>query len=394
MAPGTEQETPQSAGTPAQDADTGPRRVRVRFTGTGGEYFRIWIVNLFLTVVTLGVYSAWAKVRKLQYFYRNTQLDGSAFDFHGRPLAILKGRIIAVVLVIAYKLSERMLGPYALLALLALIAVLPWLLTQSYRFRLHNSSFRGLRFRFSGPVSHAYLIFGLPALVALTPGAMMVLGEVGDPRHPDPRFLVTIGLIYLVLMLFGPYLHFLFKRWQHGNASYGTARASFGARAWDFYSSYLLVALIMLGAALLAAALGGVFGVAAVRHDPSPRGMGGAVFVGLFTFYGAMIAVAPFLMARIQNTVWSATRLGEVAFSSSVGAWRLIGITLTNLLMIVFSLGLLIPFAVIRSMKYRIEAVEVQNAGELARVGRGSGDDNVGTTGEGAMDVMDLDFGL
>ncbi len=31
-----------------------------RFTGNGGEYFRIWIVNLMLTIVTLGIYSAWA----------------------------------------------------------------------------------------------------------------------------------------------------------------------------------------------------------------------------------------------------------------------------------------------------------------------------------------------
>ena len=50
----------------AQDARTAP----VEFTGNAGEYFKIWIVNIALTVVTLGVYSAWAKVRKLRYFYK------------------------------------------------------------------------------------------------------------------------------------------------------------------------------------------------------------------------------------------------------------------------------------------------------------------------------------
>jgi len=39
------------------------QRLRLRFTGTGGEYFRIWIVNLFLTVLTLGIYSAWTLLR-------------------------------------------------------------------------------------------------------------------------------------------------------------------------------------------------------------------------------------------------------------------------------------------------------------------------------------------
>ena len=75
-----------------------PREEAFSFTGSGSEYFRIWIVNLILSVVTLGIYSAWAKVRRLEYLYRNTRVAGASFDYHGRPLAILKGRIIAVLL--------------------------------------------------------------------------------------------------------------------------------------------------------------------------------------------------------------------------------------------------------------------------------------------------------
>ncbi len=67
----------------------------VRFTGSGREYFGIWIVNLLLSIVTLGIYSAWAKVRRTQYFARNTELDGARFDYHGDPMYILKGRLIA-----------------------------------------------------------------------------------------------------------------------------------------------------------------------------------------------------------------------------------------------------------------------------------------------------------
>ena len=74
-----------------------PREEAFAFTGSGSEYFRIWIVNLILSVVTLGIYSAWAKVRRLEYFYRHTRVAGASFDYHGRPLAILKGRIVAVL---------------------------------------------------------------------------------------------------------------------------------------------------------------------------------------------------------------------------------------------------------------------------------------------------------
>ena len=71
--------------------------VKPQFTGSAAEYFRIWIVNLFLTLVSLGVYSAWAKVRKKRYFYGATRLDGDTFDYFASPKAILYGRIIAVV---------------------------------------------------------------------------------------------------------------------------------------------------------------------------------------------------------------------------------------------------------------------------------------------------------
>src|SRR5690349_19493845 len=79
-----------------------PRTLALGFTGDGREYFRIWVVNLLLTLATLGVYSAWAKVRRLQYFDRNTVLAGASFDFHGNPKAVLAGRALALVLFTAY----------------------------------------------------------------------------------------------------------------------------------------------------------------------------------------------------------------------------------------------------------------------------------------------------
>src|SRR5207244_849139 len=45
---------------------------RLLFTGRGSEYFRIWVVNVLLTVITAGIYSAWTKVRKAKYFAQNT----------------------------------------------------------------------------------------------------------------------------------------------------------------------------------------------------------------------------------------------------------------------------------------------------------------------------------
>jgi uncharacterized membrane protein YjgN (DUF898 family) len=119
------------------------------FTGTGSEYFRIWIVNLLLTILTFGIYSAWAKVRRLQYFYRNTWLNEVNFDYHGDPTAILKGRVLAVILLSVYNLSGGLSPILGLIFLIPLMLVMPVLLYKSLRFRAINSSYSGLRFGFS-----------------------------------------------------------------------------------------------------------------------------------------------------------------------------------------------------------------------------------------------------
>ena len=88
-----------SVGGPAPQAPRTYAPEPLRFTGSGGEYFGIWIVNLLLTILTIGIYSAWGKVRKKGYLYAHTRLAGDGFEFRASPLAVLKGRCMAVPLV-------------------------------------------------------------------------------------------------------------------------------------------------------------------------------------------------------------------------------------------------------------------------------------------------------
>ena len=67
--------------TEKQTISSEPHRYKLEFSGSAGEYFRIWIVNTFLTIITLGIYSAWAKVRTRQYFYAHTGLAGHSFEY-------------------------------------------------------------------------------------------------------------------------------------------------------------------------------------------------------------------------------------------------------------------------------------------------------------------------
>ena len=67
------------------------------FTGKGLDYFKIWIINTVLIILTCGIYYAWAKVRKTQYFMQNSWFQGSHFNYHANPIAILKGNIFVLI---------------------------------------------------------------------------------------------------------------------------------------------------------------------------------------------------------------------------------------------------------------------------------------------------------
>ena len=122
--------------------------------------------------MTFGIYSAWAKVRRLKYMYRNTQIAGSSFDYHGSPIAILKGRLIALVLLLAYNYSFQFSLTAGAITLALLASVFPWLIRQSLRFRARYSSYRGIHFQFVGGLPEIYLI-AAPLIVFVAPFALL-----------------------------------------------------------------------------------------------------------------------------------------------------------------------------------------------------------------------------
>jgi uncharacterized membrane protein YjgN (DUF898 family) len=160
-----------SPASPAVVFASDPRPESFHFNATGAEYFRIWIVNLLLTIVTLGVYSAWAKVRQLRYFYGSTQLAGSSFEYHGQPLQILKGRLIAVAMLIPYFIVAALFPPWELLFVLAFLIGLPFLVVKSRLFGMRMTSWRNIRFDFTGSYRKAAKVYlGLLLLVVITLG--------------------------------------------------------------------------------------------------------------------------------------------------------------------------------------------------------------------------------
>ena len=337
-----------------------------RFTGKGGDYFRIWIVNLALTLLTLGIYSAWAKVRRLQYFYRHTALAGSSFDYHGEPMAILKGRLIAVALLVIYNVAGRMNPVWGLVAFGVLLIVLPWLLQRSLQFKLHNSSYRGLRFRFGGSTVQAYQNFLLWQLAG-----------------------------YLTLGLLLPIAHQRLKAYQHSNSHYGNTPFFFSARPIQFYKIYLkmlgilLVLLIMLFGGLAIDQYG--WSLFSGELNPKSQSFLVAVISILIFYFLAFLLIGPWFAARTQNLVWNHTALGQNPLSSDVRARDLFWIYLSNFVAILLTLGLFKPFADIRLARYRLQHLALHPQTSLDAISASQSQATT-ATGEESADLFDFDI--
>ena len=339
------------------------------FSGKGGEYFRIWIVNLCLTLLTLGIYSAWAKVRRLQYFYRHTSVAGASLDYHGNPIAILKGRILAILLFGTYSAMINV-NPIAGLAVFAVImAVMPWLLVRSFRFRLHNTSYRGLRLAFHGKTGDAYVNFLLLPLAS-----------------------------YLSLGFLWPLAHQQITRYIRDNSTYGNGQFAFHGKASAFYKPYMVlfgVTLLILTAAI---AIGVLLAKGILPHaqlaGPDQTKFMAVFFIAMFFFYvGLLLFAYPYLTARLQNMIWNNTTLGPLSFACDMRARGVFGLMFSNLLLIILTLGLFKPFADIRMARYRIEHITLLANEDLDHFVATQQAD-IGASGEEVADIFDMDIAV
>lgn len=315
-------------------------QIPVEFSGTAGEYFRIWIVNIALTIVTLGIYSAWATVRTTRYFYTQTSVKGSHFDFHANPKAILIGRIIAVVAVSLYLFSGQ-LHPIAPLAVAAVIGLaIPWLVVRSRIFRLRNSSYRGIRFNFN----EAYA----DAVKAYYGGAIVTV--------------ITLG--------FGaPTAVYWRNKFAVDNSAFGKAPFQFSGTQGEFYAIIWKSIFLLIGGGvavtLLTAALTMLLPGGEIEDDTAVGIALQSVLTSAFLLM--YLGIGVYAQVRIRNYVWNKTMLGENSFVSTLSVRAMFWIYLSNIIAIVFSLGLLVPWAKVRVARYRAANTSVIAADDWER---------------------------
>jgi len=349
----------------------GSRTYPFQFTGSGGEYFRIWIVNLALSVLTLGIYSAWAKVRRKRYFNNHTLLDGHNFDYLADPIAILKGRAIAFGLFAIYALAQESL-PWVSLALLALFFfATPWIVVRSLQFNARNSSHRGLRFDFKGDLGEAFRIF-------VGWGLLMLL---------------SLGMAL-------PYLLYRKTAFIAGNHAFGATRSSFQGRGGSFYGIYMKASLMVLALILLAP---WVFWVAdasltlASLDHGGPVGKAeilGALGLGLLLLLVALPIAGGYVKARVARLTFTGTRFADLGFESRHSARGLIWLYVSNLILIALTLGLFIPWARVRNARFWLDNLAVVGPEHGLDSFVAASGEGVAATGAEMAEAFDVDLGI
>ena len=361
--------------TPADTSSTptapAPGPETIVFSGNWQDYFKIWIVNLLLTVVTLGIYAAWAKVRKNRYFFSNTRLFGHSFEYLADPKKILIGNLVVGGFFILFIFSQA-ISPVLYLALaLVLAGFIPLLFVRALAFSARNTAWRGIRFNFTGTYGESIRAFLLRPL-----------------------------LIFPTLGVAVPWIFRKQKEFVVNRHAFGTTPFSLGGVTADIYKIYARTALFFLplvlgyGGLITVAIMAGAKQSNKAKGPPpiDPSAMGALSLVILIALPLALIGAAYF-RARMFNYLWNHTKLADHRFAASMRARSLLRLQVVNSLAVAFTFGLMHPWAAIRMVQYQLDSVKMLPAGDLDAF-VAAVEPPVGALGESAGDFFDFDIGF
>lgn len=341
---------------------TGDARITAAFGGTAGEYFRIWSVNTLLTVITIGIYSPWAKVRNKRYFYGSTTIAGANFEYHANPLAILIARVVLLSLLVAggYWVGGddfRDAG-YSLI----LAVVLPWALVRGLAFNARNSSWAGVRFSFKCDFIPIYLIYS-PMLI-LNGFFFYELLADGLFLHPDSeevRDIIWAALGAVFIFSLPPLVraYHLYKAGRHklGNLRFYLHKPPVLA----YYGALVAPFLCVSGFVFLALLLAGF-----VAEKTGAGGMSD-IYIGVAGFVIGLVAMVLFMQfsqAALFRLFWGNLRAENDNFAARfvcrMNVWHFaFNILLVNAAATILSFGFLHPWAKVRKTKYLVRHLHI-----------------------------------
>ncbi len=242
--------------------------------GQGGELFMIFIVNLILTILTLGIYRFWAITRTRRYIWSHTRIEGHTLEYTGQGLELLIGFLKVFVIFVALGIGIAFFPPLLALLYLAMPFLMGLAIYGAMRYRLSHTRLRGVRFGLDGKASdYALMVLGYTLLLFFTLGMAApwvrsaLYGELinhmrfGSARFTyDGRGAQMAGPFFLAVLLTIPTVGLIWLWYRGREIRYQTrhtrldqvqfgSHLSGGAYFWLVLSNLLLL-LFTLGLAL------------------------------------------------------------------------------------------------------------------------------------------------
>lgn len=393
----------------------------LEFTGSGGEYFRVWIVNVLLSIVTLGIYTPWARRRTAQYFYGHTLVAGSPLEFTAQQRKMVMGFVLLMLITIAYQLAVNTGQDTAVgLFLLSGALLAPYIWASAMRFRLGATRWRGLRLQFTASWKEVYIaswpvfalalvwfcvFFGMQMLSPELAQALEAAEEEGAKRAlpsftPAMGGLLLLGLVLTVLCFIR--LEYNYKSLLVLRAQVGAERGRWKPVYMDFVKVWLAtVAVFILCVVLISTVIGVLAGssiaLLAATSDKLGFWMFVVIFVaiigGMFLLFLASAPARAYREARMFQLLWNNTGLSHVArFKCHLKSGRYVGLRLKNMLFTLLTLGLYRPFARVSEYRMKLESVTLHVKGGVDQVAGAMVRQQQGGLGDALADAAGLDL--
>jgi len=356
-----------------EQTNTANKIISFHFTGKASEYFKIWIVNGLLTVLTLGIYSAWAKVRTNRYIYGNIYLDKEPFAYTAKPVNILKGRLLALGFFIVYSLSGQYSNTLYIILTLSLLPIIPWVIVNSLRFRGKYTLYRNIPFIFKGDYLDGFKYF--------------ILIYIWVP--------LTLGVII-------PYIYYKQKQYIINNFFFGTLPMQYKGKASTFYIAFIAATMITLLSAGLVLGIAAAFGSSGLfdvlkKYLENITSVDVSTIATIVGIYGlliiSLIIGSAFYKIFILNNVISSIYCGQSQLKCSMDYIQYTYIFLTNIVAILFSLGLAIPWTRIRYNKYFYSSISIELKDNLDEI-VSMDEKDIKSFAEELGGFLDLDIGF
>lgn len=380
------------------------------FNGRGGEFFGIWIVNILLSILTLGIYSAWAKVRTKRYFYGNTHVDGDSFEYHAQPMQILKGRLVAFALLIILSIANSFFPTVSLLLFGLFYLAVPWLLWSNARFDCAMTSYRNVHFSFNAPLKQAYKTLlgrGIVSLIILLSCMFAIIQLVNTSMVAS----IAMFVVFMVLSA-------LLNAWYFAGAhryfvngyQYGDWKFSADIELGFFIKTYLIAFAMSITGLVIFALVSMIAFFGSIDFTQIQSGdllsLAGSTNLAAIGFmsYGVMIllglVVTGYTTTCVRNYIFaqleSNNEMSEAEgynFASKLTVSSYIWLVVSNFLLQVVTLGLARPWVMVRTSKYLADRTAV--IGDMSQLIARDEDSNVeSAVSDEVAQAFDLGIGI